>query len=131
MKFIFYDLGVGVFESIPVKQYQQRNPFSHALDPLYLLSREYNAAYSRRLVELTRIYTALVAGEIKSSTGIEARGKGIPLVCALAMSDHFETFISISNDAYIDVKQNSVMPMDQKFGGALFYFELKESQLDE
>lgn len=131
IKFIFFDFGVGIFESIPVKQYQRQNPFFHRSNPLYMLSREYNLAHFKRQQEILKIYTALVAGEIKSSTGLESRGKGIPLVCGLAMSDHFENFISISNDAYIDIKENLVSPMDQKFSGTLFCFELKESQSDE
>lgn len=132
IKFIFLDLGTGILESIPVKRYQKSKPFSSKInDPLHMLSSEYKIEHYNRYREMLIIFEALVAGKIKSSTGISARGKGIPLVCSLAMSDHFERFILISNDAYIDINGNKIYPMDQKLNGTLFYFELKESQINE
>lgn len=124
LKFIFMDMGVGIFESLPVKQYKKSNPF-------FILSQQYKAQKFLRQREVLEIFKALAMGKIKSSTGISARGKGLPLICELALSDHFENFMLISNDAYVDIKETDVWPMDQKFNGTLFYFELKESLSDE
>jgi hypothetical protein len=119
VKFVFLDLGVGIFESLPVKQHILQNPIP--FDPT-------NKVINRRGVELSLIFQNLEQGKIKSSTGKSERGKGIPLVADSAKSGHFSRFIILSNDAYIDMSDNTVSVMHQHFSGTLYYFELTENK---
>lgn len=123
IKFVFLDLGVGIFDSLPVKQYMIREPLS--------LQRIKSGSVHRRGESLNKIFSALVNGRIKSSTGIATRGKGLPLIADNAKSGHFCSFKIISNDAYIDVLNNTVSAMNQNFRGTLYYFELHEHKNNE
>ena len=109
-EFVFIDLGVGVFRSIPVKQYIHRqNLFS--LRPgtrLDVTDKKY------RSEELLKVYAALVSGEVKSSTGLADRGKGIPLIYQNARDPIFDRLTLIANDAFIDFKSDRVSVMDEE-----------------
>lgn len=91
VKFVFLDLGVGIFESLPVKQYIIKEPLS------FLQVK--TGSVKRRGEDLTNIFSALISGKIKSSTGLPTRGKGLPLIAKVAKSDQFLSFKIISNDA--------------------------------
>jgi len=121
IKFVFLDLGVGIFESLPVKQFIIKEPLS------FLQVK--TGSVKRRGEELNKIFSALISGKIKSSTGLPTRGKGLPLIAKIAKSGHFCSFKIISNDAYIDVTNNEVSAMNENFSGTLYYFELKKSIL--
>lgn len=118
VKFVFLDLGVGLFESIPVRQWLTRNPFPP-------LSKRGDIALYERGGQLAKIFRNLEAGDIKSSTKLSSRGKGLPYVIKCAKSGHFKEFYIVSNDAYIDVLSNRVSAMNENFSGTLFYFEFQ------
>lgn len=120
IKFFFLDHGIGIFESLPVKQFMIRNP-----QPIF--SNVGTANTYRRGLQLSEIFSNLTAGKIKSSTGKPMRGRGLPLVASLAKTDNFNQFVIISNDAYIDVIAEEVSTMNEFFSGTLFYFELKRA----
>lgn len=120
IKFFFLDHGIGLFESLPVKQFMIRNP-----QPIF--SRAGTANTYHRGLQLNEIFSNLAAGKIKSSTGIPMRGRGLPLVVSLAKTDNFNRFVIISNDAFIDVIAEEVSTMNEFFSGTLFYFELKRA----
>lgn len=124
VKFIFLDLGVGIFESLPVRQFMKSNP-------LIVLSQRPEVINYARGQELTNIYSALTSGKIKSSTGLKERGKGIPIINDYSKSSNFGEFISISNDAYIDLKNESVSAMSESLSGTFFFFSLKASTENE
>jgi hypothetical protein len=119
VKYVFLDLGIGIFNSIPVKQFMIKNPYS-------LVSSQERNVLAQRGMQLSSVFSELVAGNIRSSTGLPSRGRGIPLVSDCAQSGHFSTFIIISNDAYIDVISHNTSAMNEHFSGSLFYFELQE-----
>lgn len=115
IKFVFVDSGVGVFDSLPVKQYLIRNPLSM-----------FDTLLTQRASELHSILRELISGNIKSSTGNPSRGRGLPLISDCSKTGHFEAFQMISNDAYIDLKMSTATSMNEHFSGTLFHFELKE-----
>lgn len=124
VKFVFIDLGVGVFQSIPVQQYVFENNH-HFFSTSTSRQLEEN---SRRL-KIAQIFTALIDGKIKSSTGDPTRGRGLPLIATNAKSGHFKEFKMIANDAYIDLISNKTSRMDEHFSGTLYYFELAENKI--
>jgi hypothetical protein len=124
VKFIFLDLGVGIFESLPVRRFIKSNP-------LIVLNNRPELINYARGEELTKIYSALASGKIKSRTGLKERGKGIPIINDYSKSGSFEEFISISNDAYIDLKNESVSAMSESLSGTFFFFSLKENYENE
>ena len=79
-----------------------------------------------RLLEVNKIFSALVDGKIKSSTGDPTRGKGLPLVAKNAISGNFSSFYMIANDTFINMKAGETSIMNEHFDGTLFFFELTE-----
>lgn len=104
--YTFLDLGVGIFESLPVKSFKR--------DFLELLGLKSN-------IDLV---PKLFAGEIKSRTARPERGKGIPQVYECSQNKTFEKFILISNDVYADLKTQDYKLITSQFEGTLFYWEI-------
>jgi hypothetical protein len=124
VKFVFIDLGVGIFQSIPVKQYVYQNPQSiFSIDSIRQVED-----YSRKL-KIAQIFSALIDGKIKSSTGDPTRGRGLPLIAKNAKSGHFKEFKMIANDAFIDLISNETSMMNEHFSGTLYYFELAVNKI--
>lgn len=104
--YTFLDLGVGIFESLPVKSFKR--------DFLELLG----------LTSNLDLVPKLFAGEIKSRTSRPERGKGIPQVYECSQHKYFEKFFLISNDIYANLKTNENRIIKNSFNGTLFYWEL-------
>ncbi|MDI1293147.1 MAG: hypothetical protein PSV18_10435 [Methylobacter sp.] len=104
--YTFLDLGVGIFESLPVQSYKR--------DFLELLGLSSNLD----------LVPKLFAGEIKSRTARPERGKGIPQVFECAQDKTFDKFILISNDIYADLKNKIYKRMSADFIGTLYYWEI-------
>ncbi len=104
--YTFLDLGVGIFESLPVKSFKR--------DFLELLGFKSNLD----------LVPKLFAGEIKSRTSRPERGKGIPQVFECSQNKTFETFKLISNDVYADLKTQKYKLIKTPFEGTLFYWEI-------
>ncbi|TDE52730.1 hypothetical protein [Flavobacterium sp. GT3P67] len=106
----FLDLGVGIFESLPVKSFKR--------DILELVG----------LTSNLDLVPKLFAGEIKSRTARPERGKGIPQVFECSQDSVFEKFILISNDIYADLKSKENKIIKTPFEGTLFYWEINNNQ---
>lgn len=104
--YTFLDLGVGIFESIPVKSFKR--------DFLERLGLKSNLD----------LVPKLFAGEIKSRTSRPERGKGIPQIYECSQEPTFDKFILISNDVYADLKTSEYKLIKTKFDGTLFYWEI-------
>ncbi|MFY7666895.1 hypothetical protein [Flavobacterium sp.] len=104
--YTFLDLGVGIFESLPVKTYK----------------REFyeNLGIPTNLELVPRLF----AGAIKSRTARPERGKGVPQIYECAQDPAFIRFILISNDIFADMKNNQFLSLRNKFDGTLFYWEI-------
>jgi len=107
--YTFLDLGVGIFDSLPVQSFKR--------DFLELLGLKSNLD----------LVPKLFAGEIKSRTARPERGKGIPQVYECSQHKFFEKFILISNDIYANLKTNENRLIKNQFNGTLFYWELNNN----
>jgi len=105
-KFTFLDLGVGIFESLPVRNYIRK----------FLT----NIGWKKNADLMPR----LLSGEISSRTGLKERGRGFPLIYNHSKNKHIGSFIIISNDVYADVKNEKYSKMKYILPGTLLYFEL-------
>lgn len=110
--YTFLDLGVGIFESLPVKSFKR--------DVLEFFGVKSNLDLVPRLF----------AGEIKSRTARPERGKGIPQVYECSQDSIFEKFILISNDIYADLKTNENKIIRNQFNGTLFYWEINSNEYE-
>ncbi|SFF27327.1 hypothetical protein [Flavobacterium xueshanense] len=108
--YTFLDLGVGIFESLPVKSFKR--------DVLELIG----------LTSNLDLVPKLFAGEIKSRTARPERGKGIPQVFECSQDPVFDKFILISNDIYADLKTKENKIIKTPFNGTLFYWEINNNQ---
>lgn len=113
---VFVDLGVGLFSSLPVKQYIRRNPSLIRND-------------LRRDIALANIWDGLTQGKIRSRTGDPSRGRGIPLISDSSESDDYSNFIIIANDAYLDLKEKTTSAMREVFSGTLFQIEISRAEV--
>jgi hypothetical protein len=104
--FTFLDLGVGIFQSLPMKRFWG--------DPLRSMGLKGNLS----------VLPKLLAGEISSRTGKPERGKGMPKISNLALGGSFTSFIMISNDVYADLLNSRSRLLKEPFHGTLFVFEI-------
>jgi hypothetical protein len=104
--FTFLDLGVGIFESLPMKAFWK--------DPLRSMGITGNLS----------VLPKLLGGEICSRTGRIERGKGIPRINEHATGGTFSRFVMIANDVYADLVSSSSRYLKEPFHGTLFVFEI-------
>ena len=116
-KCTFVDIGVGIFESTPVKDYKEKQ---------MLLIPETNHSLFKKILE----------GKIKSDkklftrTKQQNRGKGLPLVYKLIKNnDEFLKSIIISNDVYAVIKDSNkkeeYKKLSTSFRETFYYWEIK------
>lgn len=108
-KYSFLDLGVGIFESIIVKNYITK------------------VAKKLGAVPNTHFVQDLLNGNIQSriDKDNEIRGKGIPQIVAHSSFDEFEKFQIITNDVKIDLKNKTHVKLKNSFSGTFYYWEIK------
>lgn len=109
-KYTFLDLGYGIFESLPARNYKD------------VIFKTLGIQDNVDLVE------ALFKGEIKSRTGKPERGKGIPQVYESSKHDNFTKFILISNDVYVNLKTLEKHKLRESFNGTIFHWELANTK---
>lgn len=108
-KYSFLDLGVGIFESIIVKNYITK------------------AAKKIGALPNTHFVKDLLNGNIQSriDKDNEIRGKGIPQIVAHSSFDEFAKFQIITNDVKIDLKNKTHEKLKNNFSGTFYYWEIK------
>lgn len=108
----FVDLGVGIFESLPVS--------------LYKITKKIGLTHNADLV------SDLLKGKIKSSKKDDnkIRGKGIPQIAKNSRQDIFKRAFIISNDVKIDLKSRKAEKLSNDFHGTLLYWELTKQGED-
>jgi len=104
--YTFLDLGVGIFESLPV------------------ISFKHNVLGFLGFKSNLDLIPKLVAGEIKSRTSRPDRGKGIPQIFECTKDKAFRKFILISNDVYADFKNQEYKLIKTPFIGTLYHWVL-------
>lgn len=107
----FIDLGVGIFESIPVQNFKKLTKFLKITGNIDLVQD-------------------LLNGKIKSSikTDNDIRGKGIPQIALNSQESIFQRAIIISNDVKIDLKTQQAEKLCVDFKGTFLYWELYNEQ---
>lgn len=104
--FTFLDIGVGVFESLSVK-----NWIRTATDAINLTSN-------------LQLVDDLLAGKIKSRTLRKDRGKGIPQIYDSSKDELFKDFYILSNDVLINTKNDEKIKLNEQFQGTLYYWTI-------
>lgn len=105
--YTFIDLGVGIFDSIPVQTFKK-------------LMKFVGLKHNKDLVQ------DLLDGKIKSREKVDnnIRGKGIPQIAANSNSDYFSRAYIISNDVKINLKDKTAEALDYNFSGTMLFWEL-------
>lgn len=103
----FVDLGVGIFNSIPLK----------------ILKRTWKGV---NLINNVDLVEDLLNGKIKSSIKMDnnIRGKGIPQIAKNSKDSIFKRAFIISNDVKIDLKTHQASKLNVNFNGTFLYWEL-------
>lgn len=107
-KYTFLDLGIGIFESLPVQSFKRK------------ISKFVGLNSNVNLVK------PLFDGEIKSRTARPERGKGIPQVYEHSQHKFFKNFYLISNNIKVNMKTLDITKLKYNFSGTLFYWELSK-----
>lgn len=110
MHYTFLDIGIGIFESLPVKKY--------VIDVLKLLEIRSNLD----------LVDDLLAGKIKSRTKRPERGKGIPQIYELSKDPLYKDFYILSNDIMINTKTDERTELREPFLGTLYYWTIPLKQ---
>ena len=107
----FIDLGVGIFNSLPVNRYKK-------------LTNWIGISHNVDLVQ------DLLDGKIKSREIIDndLRGKGIPQIARNSQQDVFGRAYIISNDVKINLKTRDAEKLKSNFQGTCLYWELIKEQ---
>ncbi|GAB2457511.1 hypothetical protein GCM10011375_06270 [Hymenobacter qilianensis] len=110
-KFTFLDLGVGVFNSIPVKKFKDLVTLKDLAAKLGLLQNIY-------------LVDDLFNGRISSRTGLGERGQGFPLIYEHSKNDLLQNFYLVSNDVYTNLKTGDKKDLENLLPGTLLTWEL-------
>lgn len=107
----FIDLGVGIFDSLPVGRYKR---FKNIVGLLH------NAD----------LVPDLLDGKIKSSEKVDRniRGKGIPQIARNSEDSRFGRAYIISNNVKINLKNRTTERLKDNFRGTMLYWELINPQ---
>lgn len=105
----FLDLGVGIFESMIVRNYIR------------------NIMKGNLLWKNITFVDDLLSGKIQSriEEDREIRGKGIPQIVEYSRLDTFKKFVIITNDVKIDLKTFEREQLDCDFKGTFLYWEIQ------
>lgn len=101
----FFDLGIGIFESISVKDYKE-------------VMRKLGISKNIQLVN------DLYAGKIKSRTLLPERGKGLPQIYSYAVHPNIKNLTLITNNVFSNMSSNRSFELAQNFSGTFYYWEL-------
>ncbi len=105
--YTFIDLGVGIFDSIPMQIFKN-------------IKKLFGLSHNKDLVN------DLLDGKIKSREKIDnkIRGKGIPQIANNSSSSNFARAYIISNDVKINLKEKTAEALNWNFSGTMLFWEL-------
>jgi hypothetical protein len=105
VQFSFLDNGVGIFQSVRLRRFQQ-------------------VLRTVGLRDHPSILKELLSGEIGSRTGLSYRGKGLPAIRDTEVLRHeIENLVIITNDVYARPGKEVYRGMNRRFEGTFFYWE--------
>ncbi|MEZ4910278.1 MAG: hypothetical protein R2774_05400 [Saprospiraceae bacterium] len=108
--YTFLDLGVGIFDSLVVKDFINRN-----LHKFGIVSNE-------------KLASLLLKGQIQSRIEKDnnIRGKGIKQILKYSKLELFESFFLVSNNIHINLKSEHITLLSENFSGTLYYWKIKK-----
>jgi hypothetical protein len=107
--FAFLDTGVGIFKSVKLGK----------------IRRAYETV--AKVIGFRNdglILMEILRGEVKSRTGLEYRGKGLPSMYNAIIASRLRSLIIVSNNVYANVGQGDFHTLKQEFRGTLLYWEV-------
>lgn len=106
--YTFLDLGVGIFNSIEVRDYIKR-----------IFKR---IPFKGNLLLVDDLLSGKIGSRLDKDRGM--RGKGIPQITNDSKSENFKSFYILANDVKIDLKSGNKESLNQKLKGTMIYWEL-------
>lgn len=105
----FLDLGIGIFKSSVVKEKVKK------------------MGLDLKIISSLILVDDLLDGKIQSRIDIdnEIRGKGLPQILEYAKLDLFESFVLITNDVWVNLKNRDRKKISKNFRGTLINFTIK------
>ena len=70
------------------------------------------------------------SGAIKSRTGLDYRGRGLPKIISSSNLGHCSNFVAITNNVFFTGDKSTSKVLDEDFSGAFYYFELSEDNIN-
>lgn len=117
MIFSVVDLGIGIFESLKLKNLADTsNQFDDAITDLYDNSQ-------------SKFLRTNIPKGVTSSTGLSYRGQGLQTVYTLANKGNYDTFKVVTNRALVNMlnaKEGTTDSADS-FGGTVYYWEMSKN----
>lgn len=101
----FFDFGIGIFESILVKDYLQA-------------MRDHGVKRNVQLI------SDLYEGKIKSRTLLPERGKGLPQIYSYSNHPNIKNLTLITNNVYSNMSTDIHFELESNFSGTFYYWEL-------
>lgn len=117
MTFTVVDLGIGIFESLKLKNLADTSgQFEDAITDMYDNSQ-------------TKFLSNNIPKGVNSSTGLSYRGKGLQTVHALANKGNYDTFKIVTNRAIVNILNTDDIRTDSgaSFGGTVYYWEMSKN----
>lgn len=117
MIFTVVDLGIGIFESLKLKNLADTSQlFDNAIADLYDNSQ-------------SKFLRTNIPKGINSSTGLSYRGKGLKTVYALANKGRYDTFKVVTNRALVNMLNinEGISDSADSFGGTVYYWEMSKN----
>lgn len=102
----FLDLGVGIIKSGPVQNYIKT--------ALKVIGARSDAD----------LINDIFHGRLKSRTKLSERGKGLPSIFHHSKNVNFTKFFVITNRAFVNLKNDTFIELNNNFQGTFWYFEL-------
>lgn len=80
----------------------------------------------------SKLVLSALEGEIlRSQTGEAKRGKGLPYIYSNSKEEHIKELIIITNNGYIDCKNDKTKTLNKKFLGTLISWKIKKENFNE
>lgn len=117
MIFSVVDLGIGIFESLKLKNLADTSKlFDNAITDLYDNSQ-------------SKFLRTNIPKGVDSSTGLSYRGKGLQTVYTLANKGRYDTFKVVTNRALVNMLNTNegIIDSADSFGGTVYYWEMSKN----
>lgn len=103
INFTVLDMGIGIYDGL-------RHNWKSIIDRIFK---------GRKLAE-PELITAAFQGKLGSRTGLENRGKGLPMISDAVMSGDLEQFSVFTGQTVLHLKSREIIQLDHKMRGTMY-----------